>query len=167
MRFAYTAALLALLGTAQPATGQKYVQVTGQKVNIREGPGGAVFSQAQAGDLFKFGKRQGEWFAIFMFAGEYRYIHASLARRTDVVPPLPNEATRRQAFQALVRAEDRALTEADRRIPPNNMDAINKNIDLNRLLNDKYKLVEFHRYGMVAVQYDTLRVEGIRRKWMP
>lgn len=167
MRFSYAVGLLALMATATPASAQEYVRVTGQKVNIRAEPGGTVFAQARSGDLFKLGKREAEWFGIVMFSGEYRYIHTSLAQITNTIPPSPSEATRRQAFQGLLRAEDRAVAEADRRIPPNSRDAIYRNIDLQRLLDDEYKLDVFHRFGMVAAQYSALAIEGIQRKWMP
>lgn len=142
--------------------------ITGENVNIRTEPSGTVITQARSGDVFEFRERDGDWLAILMFSGEYRYVHASLARPTDSVPAQPDEATRRRAFQALVRAEDRATAEADHQIPPTARGTIERNIDLQRILDDRYKLDVCHRFdGIQPAHYNSLKVEGVRKGWMP
>jgi len=149
------------------ANAQDYLVVTGESVNVRVTPSGTVIGQARQGDVFEFKGRDGQWLKVNMFSGEYRYIHSSLVHLTDSVPSGPNESTRRQAFRALVRAEDRAIAEADRQIPPTTSTAIYRNIDLQRLLDDRHKLTVCHEHGIQPAHYDALRVEGIRKGWMP
>lgn len=146
---------------------QDLIVITDDEVYIRTEPNGTVIGQAQPGDVFEIGGTDGDWFMIHMFSGEYRYVHSSLALHTDSLPRQQDEATRRSAFQALVNAEDRASAEADRRIPPATVEDINRNIDLQRLLDDRYKLEVCHRFGVQPAYYNTIKLEGIRKGWMP
>ncbi len=158
-------ALLALFAIPATTLAQDYVIITGESVNIRTAPGGTIVGQAASGDVFRFYVRGAGWFGIFMFSGEDRYVHASLARLTDSVPAQPDEATRRRVFQALVRAEDRATAEADRRIAPTTLATIYRNIDLQRVLDDRYKLEVCHRFGIQPAHYNSLKLEGVRKGW--
>jgi uncharacterized protein YgiM (DUF1202 family) len=166
MRLSCLSVIATLFSAPGLALAQEYVVVTGESVNIRSGPGGAVVGQARSGDVFELQGREGEWFSILMFSGEYRSVHSSLVRASPSAPSQPSEAIRRRAFQAFVRAEDRATAEADRQILPTNLAAIERNIDLQRLLDDRYKLEVCHQFSVHAVHYNTLKVEGIRKGWI-
>ncbi len=65
-------AFLALFAVPATAPAQDHVVITGESVNIRTTPGGTIVGQASSGDVFKLGKRDAGWFAIFMFSGEHR-----------------------------------------------------------------------------------------------
>ena len=65
----------------QGLAAEEFVQITGDKVNIRFGPstGARIVAQAKRGDVFEHYKTLGEWYGIFMFTGHSRYVHRSLA----------------------------------------------------------------------------------------
>jgi len=102
-----------------------------------------------------------------MFSGEYRYIHKSLCKKVNHTPLLPeNEQIRKQLFIALFQAEGRAIEEADKKYPIQmNGQNINKNIDFNRLLDDRYKLAVFNRFNLQPTIYSKLIMEGATKRW--
>ncbi len=152
----------------------KYVEIIGNKVNIRSGSStkSSIVAKALKGDIFKYYGEKGDWYKISMFSGESRYVHKSLSKFTEYETELPNEVSKRRTiFREILRAEDRAQAEADRKYPmsdkygrsiPGN---IEKNIDYSRILNDKYKLEVIHKFNIQPPTYSKLVIEGVKNNW--
>ncbi len=152
---------------AMPAiaySADEYIQVTGDEVNVRLLPStsSVIITTARKGDVFKLKGRKQGWYAIAMFSGEYRYLHSSLAELTKSVPPLSSSTgVRRKACQALVRAQDRAVAEAEARYPTD----FGRETDLERLLYDRYELPIFQKYGIAPAHNSKLVVECAEKRW--
>lgn len=164
----YRLLLSLLLGfpLAASSLDAQYVRVTSERVNVRTAPStsSTVVVQALRGDVFELRGRSGDWHQINMFSGEWRYLHSSLATPTSQVAPMPSsEDVRRRAFVDLVRAQDRAVAESERPYPRDVM----SQIELERILYDRYELPVFHRYGIQPPHRGTLVAEGIRKNWLP
>jgi hypothetical protein len=155
-----------LLVSYTPSLRGQYLRVTAKTADVRAqpNPSSTVVVQATLGDLFKLQGKEGAWFEISMFGGEYRYLHESVAEVTPSAPALPESVdTRRRAFVELVQAQDRAVAEAERRYPRDYA----RQIDYERLLYDRYELPILRRYGISPARYGELIAEGIRRNWVP
>ena len=156
--------VLLLLVIFLPLLGQSYVQVIKSEVNVRVQPSSssAIITQATLGDVFELKNEKGSWFGINMFSGEYRYIHKSLCKVVEYNLEVPeNEQYRKQIFQALLEAEDKAQYKADQKYPSD----LIKNIDYNRLLIDKYKFKVLKQFKIQAPVYLKIIVEGIKKSW--
>ena len=144
----------------------QYLRVTGSSVNVRQGPdvGSTVVGTAGVGDVFYRLGEMGEWYVIKLFSGENRYIHVSLAETMDDVPALTDsENTRRMAFEGFLRAEDRSFIEAEAKIPPSDTLA---NIELQRILNDQYKLQVCHAFSDIhPSHFEKIQLEGVQKGW--
>ena len=163
-----------IIAAVAPASARaQYVRITGEAVNVRTQPStqSTVIVVAERGDVFELEGRRGRWLEINMFSGEYRWVHESLAEVTSGAPQMPtSEATRRRAFVEVVRAQDRALAESERRYPDGTdarIEYITARIDYERLLYDKYELPIFRRFGIAPALRGSLTVEGIRKNWVP
>ncbi len=64
-------------------------------------------------------------------------------------------------FQAFLAAEDKATHEAEKRFPND----IFKSIDLERLLNDHYKMEVVLKFKIQQPLYNPLKVEGVKKEW--
>ncbi len=163
-------ALVALAAAASPHPQQnKYIRIIGDRVNIRFAPStsSVVVAFARAGDIFELADMSGDWYEIYMFSGEARYVHKSLAVVSEYRVTLPQSvATRRTVFKAFVKAEDRATAEADRRYPPTNRQNIERNIDYQRILDDRYKLDVTQQHGVQPPIYRKLVAEGLKNGWL-
>jgi len=118
----------------------RFIEITGNIVNIRTGPStsATIITRAKKGDIFELKGETNGWYEIDMFSGEYRYIHESLAKLTTYTISLPSSASICQKiFNFIGEAEDRAMDEADQKYPMNIPDNIYQNIDYQRLLIDK------------------------------
>jgi SH3-like domain-containing protein len=145
----------------------QFIEITGNIVNIRTGPSTSttIVAQAKKGDIFELKGEINGWYKINMFSGEYRYIHKSLAKLTTYTISLPSSASIRQKIFSLIgEAEDRAMDEADQKYPMNISNNIDQNIDYERLLIDKYKLTIFHEFKVQPVIYRELIVEVIKEQ---
>lgn len=150
---------------SQPAQAQ-FIRVTGEEVNVRTNPNttSTVVVQAKANDVFELQGQRGEWYEIAMFSGEYRYLHGSLAVQVDHAPALPSSAdVRRRACIEIVRVQDRAVAEAERRYPTN----YSRQVDLERLLYDRYELPVFHKFSISPARNSALVVECAKKRWLP
>jgi hypothetical protein len=92
-----------------------------------------------------------------MFSGEYRYVNKSMVIPTTYTISLPSTSVCQNVFHLLEKAEDRALDEANKKYPID----IYKNIDYERLLVDKYKLIIFHNFNIQPPIYIKLIVKII------
>ena len=165
--FSIAAVCLVLVTFPLVVLSQDYVVVTVDNANIRTEPDGTVITQAQSGDVFELRGRNGDWLSILMFSGEYRAMAATLASRIELAPMQADEAARRRAFHAFVQAEDRATAEADRQIPISSPGTIKRNIDLQRVLDDRYKLAVCHQFnGLQPADYKAIVIEGLQKGWL-
>ena len=155
----------------QPA--RTYVVITGDRVNIRTAPSvsAPVVAQALKGDIFTQHGKEGQWYTISMFSGEWRYVHTSFASETPshvAVPP--DVITRREIFDAHLKAESRLQTDVDQslteRIPflagiPTDQRAT----AYQALLMDRYRLAVAHQFGIRVPEYGIIVAEGLQKGW--
>ncbi len=165
---ALTAALfLTALSSIQIVSGAtRYVQITRRVANIRSAPTTRALKVAEAkrDDVFQLEKEEGKWFAIHLFSGGDRYIYKRLAELIPYTPEIPELlSTRREIFQALQEAEERARKEAARRYPPEANPS--KNLRRNQLLNDRYKLKVMHDFEVQPALHRRIVLEGLQRGW--
>jgi hypothetical protein len=117
--FMISVALMALFTTSALAQ-QRYIQLVAEEVPIRFNPSatGQLVATGQRGDVFRLSSETAQWFEIYMFSGEGRYVTKAAAKIADYKPVLPDSISRRHdIYRALGQAEDRSFAEADRGIP--------------------------------------------------
>lgn len=149
-----------------PPLHAQFLLVTAKSATIRAAPnsGSTGVVSAHAGDIFKLEGDKDGWYQISMFGGEYRYIFHSLAQPIDTAPALPGDLdVRRRVFVELVHAQDRAVSQAQRRFPSD----YSSEIDYERLLYDRYELPILERYHVTPARYTSLIVEGAKKNWIP
>ena len=155
---------LATLFSSIASAAERYIEVTADTVKIRFSPSmsSLVIAEAKKGDVFKLFSEKGQWYGIIMFSGEERYLEESLAVPTqyDVTVPAA-ESVRHQLFKAFWDAEGQGMKEAERKYPSD----LTKQIDYQRILDDRYKLEVFHEFGILAPVYGRIAVEGAKKKW--
>ena len=147
-----------------PIFGQNYIQVITSDVNIRFKPSSSsnVITQAKKGNIFELISKKGDWYEIAMFSGEFRFIHQTLCEKKDyVIAPTESEQLRKRIFSELIKAEDKATSDADKKYPND----IYKNIDYNRILDDKYKLSVINSFDLQPPVYSKILIEGVKKKW--
>jgi len=152
----------------QSSADGEYLRVTGATVNIRFAPNASsdVVAKAEENDIFKLsseeGMEKGDWYSVLLFAGEWRYIHKSLAKRTQSQSQMPTERVKRKLFNSMRNIERRAMDEADRMFSPKDYA---KNIDYQRVLIDRYKLDLFRKFNVQPTHAEEIILEGIGKKW--
>jgi SH3-like domain-containing protein len=137
----------------------QFIEIIKNKVNLRIGPSisETIIVQSKKGDIFEVKGETEKWYKINMFSGEYRYVNKSMAIPTTYTISLPSTSICQNVFHLLEEAEDRALDEANKKYPLD----IYKNIDYERLLVDKYKLIIFHNFNIQPPIYIKLIVKII------
>ena len=154
--------------------GAQYAEITADRVNIRTGPAtsSAIVAKARRGDVFEFHGREGNWYRIKMFSPNSRYVHRSLVQKAQYVHAVPNVVSiRRDIFQALVRAQNRADVKADETCPIQDRrgkplsDNVRENLELMWLLTDRYKLHVMHTFEAQPPIHDIIIHEGIKKGW--
>ncbi len=144
---------------------EEYIKLSKDGVNIRFSPNtnSIVVAKGMKGDVFTLKKTEGNWCVISMFSGEYRYIHTSLAKKVATVAPLTSSADiKKKAFRELVKAQDKAVSESNATYPND----IYKQIDLERILYDKYELPIFRKYSIPPPWNSKLVLEGVKNGWI-
>jgi hypothetical protein len=161
--------LLSLLLIGADAKSTSYVLVTkATKIFFAPNASSKFIANAKVGDVFEFGKKSGAWIGVFMFSGEYRYIAASKVKNTKYSPSTKlSESQRRALFVSIVEAEDKAMQDADSIIPDRSGQNYYANIDLNRILGDRYRLEIFRRYRVQAPDWTDIKIEGWSKGWIP
>ena len=71
-----------LVGIVSGSTEEIYIEVISDVANIRvlQNTSSTIFTQSIKGDIFELRGKEGEWYQINMFTGEWRYFHDSLAK---------------------------------------------------------------------------------------
>ncbi len=88
---------------------------------------------------------------------------------------LRSEAYKRMVFQEVVRAEDRGVREAESKYPTssntpgfsyNNISqTVNRNANLTRRLQDKYRNQVLRKYGLSPQEWTAIGVEALENNW--
>jgi len=146
---------------SQEANSIQFIEIIGDKANIRISPSASstIIVQAKKGDIFGVKGETEEWYEIDMFSGEYRYVNKSMSVPATYTISLPSDSICQNVVNFLEEAEDRALDEANKKYPVD----IYKNIDYERLLIDRYKLIIFHDFNIQPPIYTKLIAKIIER----
>jgi hypothetical protein len=166
LHFWTLAFLVALFGSSDLGAIPRYLQITKENVNIRAAPTtrSQTVGRANQGDIFELAGERGGWYEILLFSGEFRYVHQSLAQPVSYQPEAPGEEdVRRQIFTDLVLATRRAEEEANQTFPPN--EDFRRNLEHERLLNDRYKLELMHRHQIQPPVCRRIVIEGDQKGW--
>jgi hypothetical protein len=160
--------LLSLLLIKADANSKSYVLVTkATKIFFAPNASSKFIANAKVGDIFELGKKSGAWLGVILFSGEYRYISASKAKATKYSPATKlSESQRRSLFIRTIEAQDKAQVDADL-ILPNTAENYLANIDLMRILDDRYELEIIRRYNVQAPDVSGINLEGFQKGWMP
>lgn len=148
------------------AVGKEYVKVDsgGANVYLRPSKDSEVVTKSRRATIFELLGKEGDWYEVTMFSGEARYIQAANAHSVSEVGTLPpSSAVRKNACLELARAEDRATEEALEEYPSE----IDKQIDLERLLQDQYSTVVFAKYQIPPALASELRMQCVDNDWLP
>jgi len=144
---------------------QQYIEIIANRANIRVKP--SKYSQrvavAKKKDIFVFQGLEGNWVKIFMFSGESRYIHKQLTQMVRYTPELPKNQLSKRVFKALYYVEGLSKEHALERT--NSKKYTQKSIEVQRLLDDKYKLEVCHKYGIKPALYNLLTSVGVEKNW--
>jgi hypothetical protein len=165
-------AFVGLLSPA-PASCREYVVMLSRNINIRTGPGTdrVVVSRAWKGDIFEVAGETGNWWKIYMFSGEPRYVSKSWAAKLtedDLVPDhgmsLPMDAETRMALHRdLLIAQARARGEAGELISPS-ID-VERNGNLEKVLEDRFLLEVFSIHSVQPALYEGLMDVAYEGRW--
>ena len=158
---------------AAPAAAGEYVVMLSRNINIRTGSGTdrVVVGRAWKGDIFDVVGETGNWYKIYLFSGESRYVSKSWAAKLtedDLVPGhgmnLPAGAeTRRALHRDVLSARARARGEAGELISAS-IDA-ERNGNLEKVLVDRFLLEIFGIYSVQPALYEGLMDVAYEASW--
>jgi hypothetical protein len=168
-------ALLVVMICLSPASAwsREYVVMLGRNINIRTGPGteSVIVGRAWKGDIFDLAGETGNWYRIYMFSGEPRYVSKSWAAKLtdeDLVPEhglaLPTDAeTRWGLHQDVLRAQARARGEAEELISAS-ID-VERNGNLEKVLEDRFLLEVFSIRSVQPALFEELSDVAYEGRW--
>lgn len=148
----------------------KYVRVTSEFANIRLMPDteSIIIGRAFENNIFGYEGEENDWIKINMFSGEHRYIHHNLVKviNYDISASFSNYICP-YLMKRLEEAENKSLVESDNKYPLGNSENVEKNIEYQRILLDRYILEIFHEFDLQPVVYQialTRCIEGPQSK---
>jgi len=101
-------------------------------------------------------------FNVLLVIFSNRYIFKPLTDKITDVPELPTSIEiKKKVFRELSDAKERAANESYAKYPND----IFKQIDLERRLNDSYKLPAFQKHTIPPASYHKLMGEGLKNNW--
>ena len=67
------------------AYADEYIKIIKDGTNIRfkSTTSSIIIGKANKGDVYELNESKNEWYGIFLFSGEQRYVHKALAKRTN------------------------------------------------------------------------------------
>jgi hypothetical protein len=178
MKRAFVATALVLLVVVihlspAPVSCREYAVMLSRNINIRTGPGTdrVVVGRAWKGDIFDVVGETGNWYKIYLFSGESRYVSKSWAAKLtedDLVPGhcmnLPADAeTRRALHRDVLSAQARARGEAGELISAS-IDA-ERNGNLEKVFVDRFLLEVFDIYSVQPALYERLMDVAHEGSW--
>lgn len=101
---------------------------------------------------------ESEWTRVVMPSGEYRYVLSASIRPIGDLPPFVASTKMTLVCSELLQAERKAVDEAAR-IGPNIM----KQIELERIRSDRYKLAIFAKHGIHPAHNNSASVWCVKR----
>jgi hypothetical protein len=156
-----------------PASCRDYVVTLSRNINIRTGPDTehVVVGRAWKGVIFDLAGETGNWYKIYMFSGEPRYISKSWAARLteeDIVPGhnlvLPTDTVSRRALHIdVLSARARARGEAEELISAS-IDA-ERNGNLEKVLTDRFLLEVFAIHSVQPALFEELSDVAYEGRW--
>lgn len=156
-----------------PASGREYVVMLSRNINIRTGPGTdhVIVGRAWKGDIFDLAGETGNWWRIYMFSGEPRYVSKSWAAKLteeDISPghnmALPTDTVaRRGLHRDVLSAQARARGEAEELISAS-IDA-ERNGNLEKVLKDRFLLEVFSIHSVQPALYEELSDVAYEGRW--
>jgi len=113
-----------------------------------------IIGEALEGDIFEYMGDENDWIKINMFSGEHRYIHSSLVKVVNygISVPFSNNICQ-SLMKELGEAEDRVLVESDEKYSLSSVENLERNIEYQKILLDRYVLEIFHKYSLQPVIY--------------
>ncbi len=166
MRLLIAALVTVVVGLMASVVAQeRFITLVSDQVPIRFGSGvtSQVVATGRKGDVFRLSSEKQGWFEIYMFSGEGRFVAKAAAQPVAYKLALPDSLSRRQEiYRALGKAEDRSFAEADKKYPEAMLE---KNIEYQRILDDRYKLDVMHQFGVQPPIYRPLNLEGAKARW--
>ena len=148
----------------------EFVKVTSEFANIRVMPDteSIIIGKASENDIFGYEGEENDWIKINMFSGEHRYIHHNLVKVINygISATFSNDICQ-SLMNRLDEAEDRSLVESDNKYPLSNSENMEKNIEYQRILLDRYILEIFHEFDLQPIVYQiavTRCIEGSQSK---
>lgn len=119
--------------------------------------------QSHKGNIFELAEITRNYYGIYMFTGEMRFIKKDDSRKIEYNPSLPkNLQLNKLVFREIIKAEDLAQKNADELI---NFKDVIKNIEYKRILTDKYKIEIFNKYKIQPGDYHIIILEGVKNDW--
>gem|GEM_PF-896794 len=132
------------------------VRIISEYANIRPVPDteSMIIGEALEDDIFEFEGEEDNWIKIKLFSGEHRYVHNSLAKviNYSISAPFSNDVYL-NLMKELGEAEDKALRESNDKYPLSHGKNIEKNIEYQKILLDRYILDIFHENDLQPVIY--------------
>ncbi|MGD9931788.1 MAG: SH3 domain-containing protein [Mangrovibacterium sp.] len=143
---------------------QGYIMITidSVKIKVAPSPSSSTVAIGMKNDIFELDKIENNWFVVFMFSGDYRYINKTHAIQIDSIPPysFPIDI-KKKVFKEVYKAEGKSEEEAMSKFPND----LYKELDYTSILDDKYKLIIFRKYSIPAPYAEKLNAEGAIKKW--
>lgn len=154
-----TALMMGCLAQAQTVyVVQYHVRVTGTEADIHTAPStlSEVVVQAQEGEIFGVFGTQGEWYIIDMFTLPPRYLHQSLAEKTEKPKFQVSRAVRKNACLEIDEVQRQAEEEGYERLVRGEFADNLAWATHVRLINDRYQLPIYRKYGISPALADEL-----------
>ncbi len=119
------------------------------------------------GDVFKYNGQETGWYHILTFSGETRYIRKSACQGTNTPPQPPKgESTRKEIYDSVVDAKDRAMSDANAKYPAvSTQQELQEKIYYQQTIEEKYLLEVFHKYKISPANYLAILTEAIDKSW--
>lgn len=151
------------------ATEEKFIEISSNFANIHTAPDAhaLVLAKVKRGDIFRLSAEVGNWFRVYLFGRNHRYIHKSFARYVSFPSSLPgSEAFRRKVFREILIAETRTQRDAGQfplswRSPATVRGSESQNTEFL----DQLMLELFGRYKIQPAHYRAIVSEGMSKGW--
>lgn len=137
-----------------------FASIQADSAEVRVGPGAKselVGTVKRSAILATRGSESG-WTRVVMPSGEYRYVMSASMQPIGVLPPFTPPAQMPVVCSELMKAERRSADEAAK-IEPN----IKKQIELQRVRSDRYKLAIYGQYGIHVAHHTAVSVWCVTR----
>ena len=134
-----------------------------EETEIFASPGGKKIGVLPKGWAVKYaGEEEGQYFVVYLFSGENRYLPKSKGKKGALKTKLPPTEVAKFLYKKMAAAETDAQNKADALVPAQN---IAENTKICRELTDNYKLKIFLAKGVSPMHQSRIAVEGATQNW--